>query len=499
MGRKGSWFSAVKKALIADSKEKKDQKTRKSKKKWFGKQKNEDVVSSYEESALVIPVPDTTPAPPPPPLPPKQDVKLAEAENAQSKHVYSVALATAVAAEAAVAAAQAAAEVVRLTAVPAPHHSGKSLQEVAAVKIQTAFRGHLARRALRALRGLVRLKSLIEGQSVKRQATTTLRCMQTLARVQSQIRARRIRMSEENQALQRQLQHKQEKELEKFKASMGEEWNDSTQSKEQVEAKLQSKQEAAIRRERALAYSFSHQQMWKNSSKSEHPTFMDPSNPHWGWSWLERWMAARPWESRSTVDYNDRASMRSASSRASMSVGEITKAYTLRDNKPSPRTPTAIKSSRPPSRQSPSTPFSRAQSSSSVTGKTPRGNGWGGDEDSRSTFSVQSERFNRRHSIAGSSVRDDESLASSPSVPSYMTPTKSTKARSRLASPSSNQFDKNGTPSEKGSVSSVKKRLSYPASPAGPRRHSGPPGVDTSSVKGTAVLAKNVSNGGGNR
>ncbi|KAL6290741.1 hypothetical protein ACE6H2_008251 [Prunus campanulata] len=219
-------------------------------------QKNEDVVSSYEESALVIPAPDTTP---PPPLPPKQDVKLAEAENAQSKHVYSVALATAVAAEAAVAAAQAAAEVVRLATVPAPHYSGKSLQEVAAVKIQTAFRGHLARRALRALRGLVRLKSLIEGQSVKRQATTTLRCMQTLAPVQSQIRARRIRMSEENQALQRQLQHKQEKEFEKLKASMGEERNDSTQSKEQVEAKLQSKQEAAIRRERALAYSFSHQ------------------------------------------------------------------------------------------------------------------------------------------------------------------------------------------------------------------------------------------------
>lgn len=101
------------------------------------------MVSSYEESALVIPVPDTTPAPPPPPLPLKQDVKLAEAENAQSKHVYSVALATAVAAEAAVAAAQAAAEVVRLTAVPGPHYSGKSLQEVAAVKIQTAFRGHL--------------------------------------------------------------------------------------------------------------------------------------------------------------------------------------------------------------------------------------------------------------------------------------------------------------------------------------------------------------------
>ena len=40
---------------------------------------------------------------------------------------------------------------------------------------------------------------------------------------------------------------------------IGEEWNDSTQSKEQIEAKLQHKQEAAMRRERALAYAFSHQ------------------------------------------------------------------------------------------------------------------------------------------------------------------------------------------------------------------------------------------------
>lgn len=40
---------------------------------------------------------------------------------------------------------------------------------------------------------------------------------------------------------------------------MGEEWDDSMQSKEKVQANLQSKQEAAIRRERALAYAFSHQ------------------------------------------------------------------------------------------------------------------------------------------------------------------------------------------------------------------------------------------------
>lgn len=40
---------------------------------------------------------------------------------------------------------------------------------------------------------------------------------------------------------------------------MGEEWDDSFQSKQQIEARLLSKQEAAMRRERAMAYAFSHQ------------------------------------------------------------------------------------------------------------------------------------------------------------------------------------------------------------------------------------------------
>lgn len=472
MGKRGSWFSALKKALGSSKKSK-------SKKKWSEKEKNRDLgVSSHEETVAPSLSPPRTPPPPT-----AEDVKLTEAENEQSKHAYSVALATAVAAEAAVAAAQAAAEVVRLTTVA--HYSGKSKEEIAAIRIQTAFRGYLARRALRALRGLVRLKSLIQGQSVKRQATATLRAMQTLARVQSQIRARRIRMSEENEALQRQLQQKHDKELEKWRTSIGEQWDDSPQSKEEVEASLLQKQEAAMRRERALAYAYSHQQMWKQSSKSANATFMDPNNPRWGWSWLERWMAARPWESRSTIDNNDRASVKSTTSRT-MSLGEISRAYSRRDlnhdNKPSPG---AQKSSRPPSRQSPSTPPSKAPSTSSVTGKakppSPRGSAWGGDEDSRSTFSVQSERY-RRHSIAGSSIRDDESLASSPSVPSYMAPTRSqsAKAKSRLSSPLG--IDNNGTP-DKASVGYVKKRLSFSASPAGARRHSGPPRVDASAVK----------------
>ncbi|MQL79597.1 hypothetical protein Taro_012054 [Colocasia esculenta] len=487
MGKKGKWFGVVKRVFSPESKDKKnDQSNQKSKKKWgFGKSKHTDTSSSSLEAR------EAPAAVAPPPPVPVEEVKLAEAE---SNHVYSVALATAAAAEAAVVAAQAAAEVVRLTA-GATKFVGKSREEIAAIRIQTAFRGYLARRALRALRGLVRLKALIDGNAVKRQTATTLRCMQTLARVQSQIRSRRIRMMEENQALQRQLQLKRERELEALRASMGEDWDDSLQSREQIEASILSKHEAAIRRERALAYAFSHQ--WKSTSRSVNPMFTDPNNPQWGWSWLERWMAARPWESRSFPDKevnNDRASVKSAS----RSVGEITKAYARRDVNADKPSPVTQKSSRPPSRQSPSTPPSKAPSRAGRVKPPSPGSGWApSEDDSRSLVSMQSERI-RRHSIAGSSVRDDESLASSPAVPSYMAPTESAKAKSRFQSPFS---DKVETP-ERGSVGSAKKRLSFPSgdkfSPAGVRRHSGPPKIDLSSVKGMAALSElTASNGGG--
>ena len=44
-----------------------------------------------------------------------------------------------------------------------------------------------------------------------------------------------------------------------FLQQIGEEWDHSLQSKEQLEARMLNRQEAAIRRERALAYAFSHQ------------------------------------------------------------------------------------------------------------------------------------------------------------------------------------------------------------------------------------------------
>ncbi|CAI0427032.1 unnamed protein product [Linum tenue] len=272
---------------------------------------------------------------------------------------------------------------------------------------------------------------------------------------------------------------------------MKEGWDDSVQSKEQVESNMLSKFEAAMRRERALAYSFSHQQTLKNPARPATGMFMTPGNPSWGWSWLERWMSAHPWETKNTTatdkdPNNDQASVKSGNNR-SLVGGEISKAYAryqLNSDKLSPGD----------HQMSTNSPSATSKPVSSVVRKlksaTPRSSIGFPDEDTRSMVIFQS---NRRHIIAGSSVRDDESLAS---LSSYMVPTESAKAKSRFQSPLGlGGTERNGTTppeKEKGALSSAKKRLAYPpSSPARPRRHSGPPKVDTSLIKAENVVLPN--------
>lgn len=48
-----------------------------------------------------------------------------------------------------------------------------------------------ARKALRALKGLVRLQAFIRGWAVRRQALNTLKCLQTIVNIQSEVCAKR--------------------------------------------------------------------------------------------------------------------------------------------------------------------------------------------------------------------------------------------------------------------------------------------------------------------
>ncbi|XP_061353114.1 protein IQ-DOMAIN 31-like isoform X2 [Gastrolobium bilobum] len=72
----------------------------------------------------------------------------------------------------------------------------KIRQEEAATKAQAAFKGYLARRAFRALKGIIRLQALIRGHLVRRQAVATLCCMHGIVKLQALTRGGRVRQSD---------------------------------------------------------------------------------------------------------------------------------------------------------------------------------------------------------------------------------------------------------------------------------------------------------------
>ncbi|KRH10035.2 hypothetical protein GLYMA_15G025400v4 [Glycine max] len=175
-------------------------------------------------------------------------------------------------------------------------------QEWAAIRIQAVFRAFLARRALRALRAVVRLQAIFRGRLVRKQAAVTLRCMQALVRVQARVRARNVRNSPEGKAVQKLLDEHRNQADPFNQIEQG--WCDIPGTVDEVKAKLQMRQEGAIKRDRAMAYSLSTQQSRLCASPNPKATkAMTPlknnnlSNKSLGYSLLERWMEAKPWES----------------------------------------------------------------------------------------------------------------------------------------------------------------------------------------------------------
>ncbi|XP_059654498.1 protein IQ-DOMAIN 19-like [Cornus florida] len=77
------------------------------------------------------------------------------------------------------------------------------VEDAAATKIQAVFRSYLARKALCALRGLVKLQALARGHLVRKQTTAMMRCMHSLMAIQVRARVQRIQMADEAQGNRR--------------------------------------------------------------------------------------------------------------------------------------------------------------------------------------------------------------------------------------------------------------------------------------------------------
>ncbi|KAL3016503.1 hypothetical protein AAZX31_06G216900 [Glycine max] len=131
------------------------------------------------------------------------------------------------------------------------------IEDIAATRIQNAFRAFLARRTLHHLRGAVKFEALIQDHMAREQTVTALNYIHTWSRMQDQIKARRLYMITEARIKQKRLEN-------------------------------QLKLEAKI-----------HELQWRPNCSQYlgHATY-SLGKESWGWSWKERWVAARPWEIR---------------------------------------------------------------------------------------------------------------------------------------------------------------------------------------------------------
>ncbi|CAL5096032.1 unnamed protein product [Urochloa decumbens] len=275
-------------------------------------------------------------------------------------------------------------------------------QEWAAVRIQTAFRAFLARRALKALRGIVRLQALVRGRLVRKQLAVTLKCMHALLRVQERAREQRARSSADGHGSQDALRGRatSTKDAE-------EQWCDRQGSVDEVKSKLHMKHEGAAKRERAIAYAHFHQHRnTKHSGRPSSPARCIRSHEsnrcNHDLSYLEGWMATKPWETRPMEGNHTDSQFAKNCDDLNLAVSKLSDANSVK-----------IRRNNVTTRVSAKPPILPASSSDFVC-----------EESSPSTSSVAP--VSAATTILGSEARSDGGYVGGPN---YMSLTKSAKAR----------------------------------------------------------------------
>ncbi|KAL5551514.1 hypothetical protein UlMin_001690 [Ulmus minor] len=398
----------------------------------------------------------------------EESSKIPVVLGAEQRHAIAVAAAaSAAAAEVAVASAKAAVEMVRSTNPSKRSKPSNFREHCAAIAIQTAFRGYLARRALRALKGLVKLQALVRGQNVRKQVKLTLKCMQSLVRVQDHVRHQRARLSHEGSRRSmfvesnslwdsinlKDIRNRKSMSRETYRTA-ADEWDDCPNTSNEIEAMLQSRKEAALKREKALAYAFS-QQIWRSRTN---PSIGKEEELEERTKWLERWMATKQQESseRASTDRRD-SNIRTVEIDTSRPYySSAANGRTVHLQPKNPTGPHLVSSSSPLQRTQftiPLTPSPSKPKPVKIRSASPR---CPKEEKSYSAAQTPSLCFNGgifRYGV----VPNGDSTTSA--IPNYMAATESAKARAR---PQSAPKQRPSTPERERSGSVAKKRLAYP-------------------------------------
>ncbi|MBA0873382.1 hypothetical protein Goshw_001389 [Gossypium schwendimanii] len=155
-----------------------------------------------------------------------------------------------------------------------PENPDRIRLDPAAVTVQAAFRGYLARRAFRIVKGIIRLQAVIRGHLVRRQAVATLCCTWGIVKLQALARGQKVRCSD----IAMEIQEKHLRLLQGLKSS-----NSIGVSISSTVKNLSSN----VFVQKLLA-----------SSPSVLPLQLQyvPEEPNSSWQWLQRWTRSQFWE-----------------------------------------------------------------------------------------------------------------------------------------------------------------------------------------------------------